>query len=308
MKKWIFTVAAIVLLLLVALYIFIPNVVILKSDINISVTQKGLHRMLLNKTATARWWPGTSRSDTFLLNGNSYFFSNNNISLIPVIIQTPSVPVQSSIVLISVQADSISLKWTGKTITSYNPVYRIIAYYKAKKLNSDMEMILQHIKKYFEVPENIYGCNIKNALVVDSELVTTFSESAAYPSTDFTYSLIKKLQNYVDLQKGTITGYPMLNIERSSNGYLVKVALPLEKVIPANNEFFQKRMLKDGNILVTEVKGGTLVAEEKMKQMLLYVDDYGRNMPAIPFFSLITNRQLVPDSSQWVTKIYCPVR
>jgi hypothetical protein len=38
-----------------------------------------------------------------------------------------------------------------------------------------------------------------------------------------------------------------------------------------------------------------------------YKDDYQRVSPAIPFYSLITDRLKEPDSSKWITKIYFPV-
>ena len=48
MKKWFAGVLIVALLLLASLYVFIPNVVALKSDISIKVTQQGLYRMLLD--------------------------------------------------------------------------------------------------------------------------------------------------------------------------------------------------------------------------------------------------------------------
>jgi hypothetical protein len=38
-----------------------------------------------------------------------------------------------------------------------------------------------------------------------------------------------------------------------------------------------------------------------------YFKDYNRVAMAIPFEYLITDRLKVPDTSKWVTKIYCPV-
>ncbi len=62
-----------------------------------------------------------------------------------------------------------------------------------------------------------------------------------------------------------------------------------------------------GNILVTKVKGGTSIAAVAFEQIKKYADDYERHAPAIPFYSLITNRLKEPDTAKWVTKIYFPV-
>jgi hypothetical protein len=101
----------------------------------------------------------------------------------------------------------------------------------------------------------------------------------------------------------------MLNIEPfDSTNYLVKVALPLENLLPDNGDILQKRMLKDGNILVAKTEGGYAKTIEVFNQIKNYATDYKMSSPAIPFYSLITDRTKETDSSKWVTKIYYPVR
>jgi len=71
---------------------------------------------------------------------------------------------------------------------------------------------------------------------------------------------------------------------------------------------FIDEMMKAGNILVTEVKGGPSIINNAFKQMDTYVTDHERIPPAIPFLSLVTNRVQEPDTSKWITRIYYPVR
>ena len=66
-------------------------------------------------------------------------------------------------------------------------------------------------------------------------------------------------------------------------------------------------MLGGGNILITEVKGGSNKINNAYKQIRNYISDYNRIAPAIPFESLVTDRSKEPDSSKWVTRIYYPV-
>jgi hypothetical protein len=307
MKKMILT-AVVLLLLIGSVYLFIPNILVVKSTVSIPTSQKGLHRMLLNKKMVAAWWPGTSRNDSFYLNGYRYQVYNNSVSLLPVIIEDEERSIKSTLFLLS-QSNSVNLDWVVNIPSSYNPVSRFLAYLKARKLNNDMNIILEKMNDYFSNPVNIYGFDIKKELVVDAILISTSGKCKGYPAIEFIYGLIGKLKDYAIAQNTKITGFPMLNVEPGdSSDYFVRVALPLETAIPSNGDIQQKRMLKNGNILVTEVKGGILKTKEAFDQIILYGDDYNRTSPAIPFYSLITDRTIEPDSTKWITKVYYPVR
>jgi hypothetical protein len=66
-------------------------------------------------------------------------------------------------------------------------------------------------------------------------------------------------------------------------------------------------MLGGGNILITEIKGGSASIDKAFKEMENYVSDYRRTPPAIPFQSLVTDRMKEPDTSKWITRIFYPV-
>ena len=66
-------------------------------------------------------------------------------------------------------------------------------------------------------------------------------------------------------------------------------------------------MVKNGNILVVEVRGDQQTINEAIKQIEKYITDYQRSIIAIPFQSLITDRSKESDSTKWITKIYYPV-
>ncbi len=171
-----------------------------------------------------------------------------------------------------------------------------------------MGAILNKIQTFYSAPENVYGFEIKKEFVADSILIQTSGTSKGYPNNQFIYHLIDNLKNYVTLNKATITGYPMLNVRLTDSiTYEIKVALPVSKVLPNSGSILQKRMLGRGNILVTEVKGGTTVGKRAFDAIQKYAEDYQKVAPAIPFYSLITDRIAVPDSSKWITKIYYPV-
>ena len=308
MKKWMMGMMVFVILLLVALYVFIPNSVTIKSSISIKATRGGINRMLLDKNNMAKWWPGTVRSDSFYLNRFTYHLYNGNITVLPVSINDNHAAIATSLFLIPVTTDSTQLEWVGSIATSNNPVKRFFTYKKAKTINSDMSLILQKMETFYSKPENIYSFNINKATVVDSFLIATTGEHKGYPGNGYIYNLSDKLRYYAIANGAKQSGYPMLNISTTDSiNFEVKVAIPTDKLLPSFGDISQKRMLGRGNILVAEVRGGVEIINQAIEQMQKYVDDYQRKTPAIPFCSLITDRTKEPDSSKWVTKIYFPV-
>jgi hypothetical protein len=308
MRKWVTGFITCMVLLFGSVYVFIPDIVKLKANIAINVTRPGLHRMLLEENNVAKWWPGKIINDGFYLHDFIYQINNSNITVIPISISGQNTNLPTSLFLIEIAKDSVQLEWVGAMATSYNPVKRFFAYLKAKKINGSMDIILQKIKIFHSIQENIYGFDIKKELVTDSILIQTSGICKDYPTNQFIYSLVDKLKSYTALHAAKVTGYPMLNIKAiDSINFEVKVALPIDKMLPNSGDIIQKRMLGKGNILVTEVKGGMEIMNKAFLQIQKYAEDYQRVAPAIPFYSLITDRLKEPDTSKWVTKIYFPV-
>ncbi len=311
MKKWIFSFCGILALLLILDYTAVPDYIDLKNEKSINVSQAGLHRMLLTKSNVLKWWPGSvTDSGEFYYKGNTYAFANNSLSLIPAVIKNKERTLLSTIFLVSPKTDLVQLTWVGKTVTSYNPFKRFQYWLLAKKTDTDMRFLLQKMGEFYNSTQNIYGIKIEKKLVEDSILISTSANyKGYYPTTEFIYGLIDKLNKHAVSNNAAAAGYPMLNIEiLDSNNYTVRVALPLNKIIPGSGkDILLKQMLGKGNILVTEVKGGNYTTAEALRQINLYARDYQRIPPAIPFFSLVTNRLAEPDSTKWITRVYCPV-
>ena len=87
----------------------------------------------------------------------------------------------------------------------------------------------------------------------------------------------------------------------------VRIGIPVNKKLPEKENISLKQMVKNGNILVTEVRGDQKFINEAIKQTEKYITDYQRSIIAIPFQSMITDRTKEPDSTKWITKIYYPV-
>lgn len=309
MKKWVIGILVGVIVLIGSSYVFIPNIIKLRSGIGVGATGEGIHRMLLDKKNVAMWWPGKTNKDVLYLNNHSYKIENSNITLLHISINGQTTSVTTGLFLISLMIDSTQLEWTGSMITSYNPVKRFLAYQEAKKLSQDMNRILKNIQTFYSKPENIYGIEIQRAYVSDSFLIATSGQSTGYPSSQYIYSLIDQLRKYAYRQSAKESGYPMLNVKTSDSiNFDVKVAIPTDKLLPSSGNILQKQMLGRGNILVAEVKGGVSATLHAFQQLQHFVDDYQYKTPAIPFYSLITDRSMESDSTKWITKIYFPVR
>jgi hypothetical protein len=308
MKKWIIGFITITVTIIGSIYLFIPNTITIRNTIGINATRQGLYRMLLDKNSVEKWWPGKTTNDSFFFNDFTYRINNSNITVLPVFIKGQNVNLSTSLFLVALNKDSTQLEWVTSTTTSYNILKRFSAYLRAKKIKYDMATILQKMEVFYSVPKNIYDFEIKKELVMDSFLIATSGKCKGYPSNEFIYSLINKLRNYATLNIAKETGYPMLNINKTDSvNFDVKVAIPTDKLLSSSGEILQKRMPGRGNILVTEVTGGNSITKKAYDQVQKYADDYQRNSPAIPFYSLITDRLKEPDTTKWVTKIYFPV-
>lgn len=309
MKKWVIGILAAVIVLIGSSYVFIPNIMELRSSTGVKATGDGIHRMLLDKKNVAMWWPGETSNDGFYLDDHSYKIENSNITLLHIVINGQHTSVTTGLFLISIMIDSTQLEWTGSMVTSYNPVRRFLAYLEAKKVSQDMNRILKSIKTFYSKPENIYGIEIQKGYVSDSFLISTSGQVKGYPTNQYIYSLIDQLRKYAFRQSAKESGYPMLNIKTSDSiNFDIKVAIPTDKLLPSSGDILQKQMLGRGNILVAEVKGGVSATLHAFQQLQHFVDDYQYKTPAIPFYSLITDRSMEPDSTKWITKIYFPVR
>jgi hypothetical protein len=308
MRKWMFVALACIVLCLALVYILIPNIINIKRKITVKATRSGISRVLPDKNNAVKWWPGQISNDSFYFNDFIFSINKGNITTLPISISGQNTKIATSLLLIPLTKDSTQLEWMGAVATSYNPIKRFLIYQKTRKIETSIGAILQKMEIFYSKPENIYGFEIKKELVTDSLLIATSGTCAGFPTNQFIYSFIDKLKNYIIQNSAKETGYPMLNIGTlDSINFEVKVAIPTDKLLPSSGNILQKRMPGRGNILVTEVKGGTSIAAVAFEQIKKYADDYERHAPAIPFYSLITDRLKEPDTAKWVTKIYFPV-
>ncbi len=315
MKKWLIGFIIILSFLVACMYIFIPSTIVFQQDLVVHANSQGFYRTFLDDSSWQKWWPEENKSDTtntslhrFYFNGYNYTITEKRMNGILISISDSTTSASTLLTFIATMPDTMHLIWAGHMPTSTMPLKRFQTYRRVKKLENDMSTILKKLQSFYSKPENVYGIFISKALVSDSLLIFTDAKSNGFPTTEFIYSQIDQLRKYIADQSAKETGFPMLNINTADSiNYLTKVAIPVNKRLKSSGNISFRWMLGGGNILITEIKGGSASIDKAFKEMENYVSDYRRTPPAIPFQSLVTDRMKEPDTSKWITRIFYPV-
>lgn len=307
--------AAVILLILVfgCCYLFIPQKLKISSSITYQANGEGLFRFLFADSSWAKWWPGKISTDNsskkiFSYSGFDYRISKVRYHSFELALTKDNNSYNSLLKIVSFKTDSIGIEIETELNSGSDPISLINNYFKAKKIKSGFDDLLAALKDHTKNVKNIYGYDIKNEKVEMQFLLQTSKEFSHYPTTEDIYSLVDMVRDHISKTDGKEEFSPMLNIEtRDSINYLVRIGIPVNKKLPEKENISLKQMVKNGNILVTEVRGDQKFINEAIKQTEKYITDYQRSIIAIPFQSMITDRTKEPDSTKWITKIYYPV-
>ena len=219
-----------------------------------------------------------------MMNTAEVSISNNQISL------------NSLISMISINADSIAIEWKSYMPETSNPIKRLRNYLKARKLQHNMDTILERLKIFLGNDENVYGIYLHEIISKDSTLIATKTVTPYYPSTSVIYDLIKSLKAYILHHEAKENNFPMLHVKKVNDStFETMVAIPVNKHLEDSGIIFYRRFVP-WKVLTAEVKGGTYTVNEAFDQMETYRNDYQIQAMAIPFASLITDRSKQPDT------------
>jgi hypothetical protein len=312
MKKTLIFLLALFCVILISAYIFAPRKIDFNETIRIGTTQTSASRFLTDGSIWNKYWP-EKRTNKKVNPSTNYTYKNYhyNVNLQTIwgdsiTIKNRFTKVNSTLQIIPFGNDSVAFQWSGQSAPTSDALSRFENYSQEKKIKNDIRELLEGMKVFLENEKNLYGIDIHQAKVRDTLLTATRYSSDAYPTTQEIYNLIRSLKDYI-LKKGAKeTNYPMLHVTKDSSRFSTMVAIPVNKLIPTDNNFLFKRMVP-GKILVTQVTGGVSSTENALKQLETYIMDKHLKSPAIPFESLVTNRLNEPDTLKWVTKIYYPI-
>ena len=312
MKRILLITSILLILALILVYTVIPSKFIIVHNAKIPVNREAPFRKLSDQKKWSEWWPEPidikNKKNAFRSKNFEYLPGPGQILSVPFSIKSGQHIWKADLLVTASGTDSTILQMETTIKSSFSPINRIGNYFRSRKISSDFNSLLASISTTYSDTKSLYGFDIRKALVVDSTLIFTYDEIKGYPGTSKIYSLIDELRDHIKINAAQETGYPMLNIfTKDSIVYLVKVAIPVNKRLPDKGKISYRWMLRGGNILVAEIKGGPDLIQKAHEQMVHYIQDHQRITPAIFFEALVTERRLQPDSSKWVTKIYYPV-
>lgn len=311
MKKGLVISLVVVALAVAAIYLFIPAQLKISQTIRMEANKEGLYRKLSQPAAWAEWWPGSKTSDetgAWELGGGLFQPLEQKMLSLSILLKEGNVEATADLTLIAIKTDSCLLHIETSIPASGNPFSRVANYLKAVKIKDHFADMLKAINNNYSQVAKLYDYDIRKEKVVDSNLVYMSATTQGLPAMEQVYSMVSKLNAYIQEKAARSTGYPMLNVfTTDSLNYQVRVAIPVDRRLPDAGDIHYKWMLGGGNILIMEVKGGPAEIKKAYTEINHYVTDYKRIAPAIPFESLVTDRMTEKDSSKWVTRIYYPV-
>lgn len=290
---------------LATVYLLIPGKLQLNATVSLNVAMPGVSRTLANDSNWKKWWPGES---LFIYNKKQFVPRGKIFNAIEVIISSGDEETQSRIDLLLIKADSMSIEWHAERSNSGNPLKRYAQYREIKSIQKDMQAILGTLKIFMEKNENIYGFHITETRVTDSVLISTRRKFNKKPGIRDIDQMIRQLKKYITENGAVEKNSPMLNIQQVDTSHFeTMVAIAVDRKLPETKEFAPKFLLKGGNILEAEIRGGPYAIEKAFKELEDYRSDYKYESPAIPYQLLVTDRTKESDTSKWVTKLYYPI-
>lgn len=313
MKKLLFALLAIALLLIAGFYFLRPAKELLHNT-PIAAHPTAVYRCLTEKKLVQEWWLQNKNTVTTTASGAlsfqdagfSYTLTPRAFNVVDVLVRDGANAVQSYITLIPLHGDTTDASWKAD-LAANNGFQNIGHTVRNRKLQQEMAAALQRLQTFMQNDRNLYGFAVKQAQVTDTLLVVTKQQDTVLPTPERYYGLIKKLRSYIAEHGVQETNYPMLNISQIKAGtYQTMVALPIGKPVPPSGAILLKRMIP-GAILIAEVKGGAGTVTEGMHQLDSYVREHSFTQPGLPFQSLVTDRLAEPDTLKWITKLYYPI-
>jgi hypothetical protein len=310
-RNWIILILILPVLFVLAVFLFIPKQI----NISVSVPHHGnpecVQRMIGGNRYRMQWLPKDIKqvsANVFLLDGCTIRFPENNQSDNFIGLQFRNFNGTSQLYTLP-EGDSGRVSLAYKLENNNNPFLRIRNYFTANQIREVCNKVLTGLQEFVRKPENVYGLNMYHTILHDSTLISIKSTSLGYPSVTEIYKQIAILKSYAAAKGALETSPPMLNIlPETDHSYSFMVALPLNKLLENNGKIIAKRMLAGGKIIETApIKGGPRTIEHFIMELENYRADTRSLSPAIPYQSLLTDRSVVADSSQWITRLYYPV-
>jgi len=290
------------LLLISCIYIFIPGELKVNALSLADCSSSGAFRSISESVGAKGWWPeGGMGGDTLRISAMAY-------PEMDVVLEGEGRSIPGSLTVTSYHGrDSSAILWECRLVAGLNPLRRWMQYRGAVEVRRHMVRALDSLAVYLGKKEHVYGMDVMHAMAHDTALVVTNIVTTSYPSVTEIYIIIHKIRDYISREGSKETNYPMLHIQRRPDGqYESMIAVPSDRELKPQGALSSKHFVP-WKILVGEVKGGPYRAERAMDELMRYTSDYQLTLMAIPFQSLVTERDREPDSAKWVTRVVVPI-
>jgi hypothetical protein len=295
-------------------YFVLPGKIVVAQGITATGNQAALSRFLDVENNWKKWWPsdteGRSADPGFLLSAGDFNFTKAGsvFNALEITIVAPDTTYKSFLYVLPVNPDSVNISWTTTLVASRSLFGKIHLYFRAKEISNKLAGILEAMKKYIADDKNIYGIKVRREKMALEYMASARQVTDHEPTNKDIYALIGQVKNYISKIGATAYDYPLVNISTLDTlRWNLMVAVPVDKPVPTAGIFSEKRMLKNGNVLVTEVTGGKSTIDAAWKQIAVYAGDHQYLNMAIPYQQLVTDRMQVTDSTKWVTRISFPI-
>lgn len=308
MKKWLILILGIIIASLITLHFALPATQTDTFQITFACPPQAVTRQIINKEKWHNWWPGKK------INDSVYSFENYNYRIEKILlngfhttIYDDKDSIRGLLQFIYFGTDSTQFKWTSDYHFSKNLFKRFKESKEIKRVNANVVDLILDMKKFFSVPDKVYGMKIVEERIKDSTMIAVKQMFEHYPTTKEIYGMIHSVKNYIKENHGEENNFPMLNVHKEGpSRFQAMVGVPTKIDLPAKGKFELKKMVL-GVILRADVKGDVEKVKEGEKELAYYVSDHQKYSPAIPFQSLVTDRISQPDSTQWITRLYYPI-
>lgn len=296
---------AVVVILSITVSLVLPTKKIVYSQTKAAANAEAVKRHLRDSGSWAEFWP----ADFMYFDEISYKVNKNLFNGFEIlIIMDDEDTLLSYLTALPITLDSTMFTWSCYLDSSRLPWKRLLAFQRHKALKSAFNTLLDRLANYTSNETNLYEMDVKEVKVTDSALISTKRNFDHYPTTSEVYEMVDELKAHIHSKKANITNHPMLNVLRiDSLEYQAMVAIPVDRLLAPHGTFEPKLVLKGGKLLEAEIKGGWWTIQNAVRNFELYVQDYNRSSPAIPYQLMVTNREEELDTSRWITRLHYPV-
>jgi len=298
MRKIIALFSTIVVLSLVAIFLLVPKLLIIKGTQLVNQSAPSVIRGMMQ---TNKWWEWMPKETTLNVTGTMVATIQTEL-----ILDEVKVPVEFSIIDDTSKNAIIEFE-TSMENSNWSPVARVQNYLFAKKIQGQLDLILAAAGNYYNTVKGVYGFEIQETNVQDSSLITLDQVRMDTPTLVQVYNMIAQLEQHIIAQNGKIKNDPMVNITRiNKDEVYTQVAIPIEKDIQVRSPFTLKKMVL-GKLLSVSVIGDAATVNNALIAAKQYLGDKQRTSPAIPYVIYNTNRIKEPDAQKWRSTINYPV-